>query len=240
MTDLKVEEKLKVDEKPKVEEKPKIDWPVKTREFQNHHFDSTKWNDFKVVCFVRLNSLGSGLVFVCKYQSSEMMILLYRRLQNRARHGCSRSSVSWFTTAIRTSIRQRCRLGSICACRRKRWRGAISRRRSIDVSWRRICQSMRSYSRRRSSTFISAVTEETSACRSSTIISKLTTYQNHGDLLPVSKSDNCIFLHLVVVSVAEWYARSCRSASRSSLDNQVKKGVRLFDEIVFFSVSTKM
>jgi aryl sulfotransferase len=24
-----------------------INWPVKTREFQNHHFDSTIWNDFK-------------------------------------------------------------------------------------------------------------------------------------------------------------------------------------------------
>ena len=25
----------------------KIDWPVKTRELHNHHFDSTVWNDFK-------------------------------------------------------------------------------------------------------------------------------------------------------------------------------------------------
>jgi len=22
------------------------DWPKKTREFQNHHFESTTWNDF--------------------------------------------------------------------------------------------------------------------------------------------------------------------------------------------------
>ena len=24
-----------------------ITWPVKTREFHNHHFDSTIWNDFR-------------------------------------------------------------------------------------------------------------------------------------------------------------------------------------------------
>lgn len=24
-----------------------IEWPVKTRELHNHHFDSTVWNDFK-------------------------------------------------------------------------------------------------------------------------------------------------------------------------------------------------
>ena len=24
-----------------------IQWPQKTREFHNHHFDSTIWNDFK-------------------------------------------------------------------------------------------------------------------------------------------------------------------------------------------------
>ena len=25
-----------------------IKWPVKTREFQSHHFDSTIWNDFNL------------------------------------------------------------------------------------------------------------------------------------------------------------------------------------------------
>ena len=26
---------------------PDFTWPKKSREFQNHHFDSTVWNDFK-------------------------------------------------------------------------------------------------------------------------------------------------------------------------------------------------
>jgi aryl sulfotransferase len=51
---------------------PAIDWPHKTRELHNHHFDSTIWNRFK-------------------FRDGDIVIATY---PNLAHPGCSRSSRS--------------------------------------------------------------------------------------------------------------------------------------------------
>ena len=75
-----------------------IAFPKKRREFHNHHFDSTIWNDFK-------------------FRDDDIIIATY-----------AKSGTTWMQQIIAQLLfngqegcrSRKCRRGSICACRRKK------------------------------------------------------------------------------------------------------------------------
>ena len=73
-------------------------FPQKTREFHNHHFNSTVWNDFR-------------------FRDDDIVIATYA---NRGTTWTSKSSASWFSAVLKAFPSISIRHGSICAFHPKR------------------------------------------------------------------------------------------------------------------------
>jgi len=88
---------------------PAIDWPHKTRELHNHHFDSTIWNDFK---------FRDGDIVIATYAKSGTT-WVQQIVSQLVFNGAEDLPVA-DSMAPRICPSRTCRPGSICACRRRR------------------------------------------------------------------------------------------------------------------------